>query len=120
MSARRPHAEGRVKDGRKGAAALISQSGGLAMRRWILGLALGLVWLTFGLGAGSAKAQGPDIGRFYYYPYYYFPHNYWPQMGPEWPERTGMPYMRPPAYMAYPAFTEPHWRHELFYPQKYY
>jgi hypothetical protein len=90
------------------------------MRRWILGLALGLVWLA--CGNGSAKAQEPalDINRFYYYPYYYFPHSYWPGMGPQWPERPGMPYMRPPAYMAYPPFQEPHWRYDFFEPHRYY
>ena len=41
-------------------------------------------------------------------------------MGPQWPEPAGTAYMRPPAYMAYPAFQEPHWRYEMFKPQKYY
>ena len=56
----------------------------------------------------------------YYYPYYYFPHSYWPQQSPQWPEPKGAPYVRPPAYMAYPPFIEPNWRHELWQPQKYY
>ena len=37
-----------------------------------------------------------------------------------WPEPPGAPYMRPPAYMAYPPFNEPHWRYEYLTPQKYY
>lgn len=67
----------------------------------------------------SAPGQN-NLGRFYYYPYYYFPHNYWPQNSPPWPERVGEPYRRPPAYMAYPPFHEPHWRYEIMEPQKYY
>jgi hypothetical protein len=70
--------------------------------------------------ATSAHAQGQDWSNYYHYPYYYFPHNYWPSMGPQWPEPAGSPYMRPPAYMAYPPFQEPHWRYEMFKPQKYY
>jgi hypothetical protein len=87
-----------------------------------------LILLAVGLGAvlwtGSATpahAQQPgNMNRFFYYPYYYFPHNYWPGMGPQWPEPVGHPYMRPPAYMAYPPFREPHWRYEYWQPQFYY
>jgi hypothetical protein len=87
-----------------------------------------LVLLAVSLGAalwaGSATpahAQQPgNMNRFFYYPYYYFPHNYWPGMGPQWPEPVGQPYMRPPAYMAYPPFREPHWRYEYWQPQFYY
>jgi hypothetical protein len=61
-----------------------------------------------------------NMGRFSYYPYYYFPHNYWPQQSCPWPERPGQPYMRPPAYMAYPPFMEPHWRYEWYVPQRWY
>jgi hypothetical protein len=60
------------------------------------------------------------LPRSYYYPYYYFPHNYWPTTSPKWPEGPGQPYQRPPAYMAYPPFKEPHWRYEAFEPQRYY
>jgi hypothetical protein len=60
------------------------------------------------------------LPRFYYYPYYYFPHSYWPQNSPQWPEPKGHPYVRPPAYMAYPAFKEPGWRYELWTPMRYY
>jgi hypothetical protein len=60
------------------------------------------------------------MGRFFYYPYYYYPHSYWPTAGPRWPEPPGAPYMRPPAYMAYPAFREPHWRYDWYEPHKYY
>ncbi len=93
------------------------------MRRFGLLMFAGLVGL--GLWAGSAptaQAQAPDpaMGRYFYYPYYYFPHNYWPQQGPKWPEEPGQPYMRPPAYQAYPAFTEPHWRYEWLKPQRFY
>src|SRR5437588_10351345 len=61
-----------------------------------------------------------QLSRFYYYPYQYFPHNYWPATAPKWPEGPGMPYMKPPAYQAYPAFKEPNWRYELWQPQRYY
>jgi len=76
-----------------------------------------------GLGMWSpttARAQNADMSRFFYYPYYYFPHNYWPNASPQWPEPPGSPYMRPPAYMAYPPFKEPNWRYEYWQPQKYY
>jgi hypothetical protein len=84
---------------------------------------LGL-WLWGGT-PGRAPAQVPQpqnymLNRFFYYPYYYFPHSYWPTMGPKWPEPVGAPYMRPPAYMAYPPFREPHWRYEWYEPQFYY
>jgi hypothetical protein len=61
-----------------------------------------------------------NVGKFFYYPFYYYPHNYWPTESCPWPERPGEPYMRPPAYMAYPPFLEPHWRYEWYVPQKYY
>jgi len=89
------------------------------MRRWLLGMVFGVVWLTIGAGANPVKAEDTSIGRYYYYPFYYFPHNYWPQMGPQWPERPGMPYMRPPAYMSYPAFLEPGWNYQFFQQQNY-
>ena len=54
-----------------------------------------------------------------YYPYYYFPHSYWPALSPQWPEKPGSPYQKPPAYMAYPPFLEPGWRYELWTPMKY-
>ena len=60
------------------------------------------------------------LNRFYYYPYYYFPANYWPMMSPRWPEPVGQCYQRPPAYMTFPPFKEPHWRYEYWEPQTYY
>jgi hypothetical protein len=88
------------------------------MRRfaWLLAVVL----LLAGSLVGPASAADYTLGRMYYYPYYFFPHNYWPSMGPTWPERLGDPYMKPPAYMAYPPFHEPHWRYEMHKPQKYY
>jgi hypothetical protein len=61
-----------------------------------------------------------SLNNFWYYPYYYFPANYWPMMSPRWPEPVGSHYQRPPAYMAYPPFREPHWRYEWWEPQRYY
>ncbi|MGH7169741.1 MAG: hypothetical protein ACRELG_05630 [Gemmataceae bacterium] len=61
-----------------------------------------------------------NVGKFFYYPFYYFPHSYWPTQCRSWPERPGEPYMRPPSYMTYPPFMEPHWRYEWAVPQKYY
>jgi len=93
------------------------------MRRTGLMLFAGIVGLSLWVGSATpAHAQSPDtsLNRFFYYPYYYFPHNYWPQQTPKWPEAPGSPYMRPPAYMAYPAFVEPYWRHEWLKPQRYY
>ena len=84
---------------------------------------LGFVALAVALWAGAAQpaaAQEAPLPRMYYYPYYYFPHSYWPQNSPQWPEPPGHPYVRPPAYQAYPAFREPGWRYELWTPMKYY
>ena len=92
------------------------------MRRGLLAAALVLA-ATLG-GGREARAQAPaptaPLSRYFYYPYYYFPHNYWPANSPQWPEPQGAPYMRPPAYMAYPPFLEPKWRYELWQAQKYY
>ena len=91
------------------------------MRRSILVvLAVVLIVSAWSATAPTARADDTSIGKYFYYPYYYFPHNYWPVMGPKWPECPGAPYMRPPAYMAYPPFREPHWRYEAFVPQRYY
>lgn len=98
------------------------------MSRTLLALLGTCLVLAVGIGDNSsARAQNPynyypgyQLNQFYYYPYQYFPHNYWPATSPRWPEAPGMPYMRPPAYQAYPAFKEPNWRYELWQPQKYY
>lgn len=91
------------------------------MRRTVLGLAAFILGLGLWAGSsGTAQAQDWNMGRWFYYPYYNFPHNYWPAMGPRWPEPPGHPYMRPPAWMAYPAFREPHWRYDWWEPHKYY
>ena len=91
-------------------------------RRWMPRLAVLAVaaagWL--GAAAAPAKAADPPLGRMFYYPYYYYPHSYWPQNSPQWPEAKGQPYVRPPAYQAYPPFKEPGWRYELWTPMKYY
>jgi len=83
-------------------------------------LAVGMLAGLFAAFAEKATAADPPLPRMFYYPYYYFPHSYWPQNSPQWPEPPGHPYVRPPAYMAYPPFKEPNWRYELFNPQKYY
>jgi hypothetical protein len=88
-------------------------------------LAIGFGAALWAIGASPARAQEPGpqpdgMNRYFYYPYKYFPHNYWPAMGPMWPEPVGQHYMRPPAYMAYPPFREPHWRYEFWEPQFYY
>jgi hypothetical protein len=88
-------------------------------------------WLTRGLAVlagvavwsatgSTAAASEPPLPRYSYYPYYYFPHSYWPALSPQYPEPKGSPYVRPPAYMAYPPFLEPGWRYELWTPMKYY
>ena len=84
--------------------------------------------LAVGAVSSSAHAQQIQnpfypsyvLNQYYYYPYQAFPMTYWPQMGPRYPELPGMPYQRPPAYMAYPAFREPGWRYDLWEPHKYY
>lgn len=87
------------------------------MRRWLLGvLAVGL----FAAASNSAQAQEPPLPRFYYYPYYYYAHSYWPSNSTKWPEAPGQPYMRPPAYMAYPPFLEKKWRYDLWSSHRYY
>jgi hypothetical protein len=89
-------------------------------RKWLLALVAGAAGL--GLWTASAlpaRAQSQEPQRFYYYPFYYFPHNYWPTQGPQWPEPPGAPYMKPPAYMAYPPFIEPNWHYDFWAPQLY-
>jgi hypothetical protein len=88
------------------------------LRRIVSTLLLGAA--AWAAGAAPADAQQPQMNRFYYYPYYYFPHNYWPSQGPRWSEPTAAPFAKPPAYMAYPPFKEPHWRYEMWEPQLYY
>lgn len=91
-------------------------------------LTIAILALAYVVGnASQGRAQqvqnpyytGYQLNNFFHYPYYYFPHNYWPAQGPRWPEAPGQPYMRPPAYQAYPAFHEPNWRYEMWSPQKY-
>ena len=86
----------------------------------VAGLAALAVALWVSSGAPARAADEPPLPRFYYYPYYYYPHSYWPTETCHWPERPGQPYMRPPAYMTYPPFKEPHWRYEWYQPQRYY
>jgi hypothetical protein len=95
-------------------------------RIWGL-LAVALLAVGFFGSATTVQAQyyqpyyqGYQLNRLFHYPYYYYPFNYWPAMGPRWPEPPGAPYMRPPAYMAYPAFREAGWRYEMWQPQRYY
>ena len=83
-------------------------------------LAAALALAVLGATATPAAADQPPLPRFSYYPYYYFPHNYWPNLSPQWPEPPGHPYVRPPAYMAFPPFNEPNWRYEYWMPQRYY
>lgn len=91
------------------------------LKRIVPALVLGTLTVLFWDGAASTTQAGePQLTRFHYYPYYYWPHNYWPTQGPKWPEPPGHPYMRPPAYQAFPPLLEPRWRHELWQPQKYY
>jgi len=93
------------------------------MARWMPKFALVLgafaVWAATEAPATKA-ANDPPLPRMSYYPYSYFPHSYWPAQSPQYPEPKGHPYVRPPAYMAYPPFKEPGWRYELFEPMKYY
>jgi hypothetical protein len=91
--------------------------------RWFPVVLVGV--MVVGPWAAHAPAQGLptqayELNRFYYYPYYVFPHNYWPAQGPRYPEPPGMPYQRPPAYMAYPPFKEPNWHYDLWSTMPYY
>jgi len=93
------------------------------MSRWLprLLLAVGAFVVTSVVSAPAARAGNePPLPRYAYYPYYYFPHSYWPAQSPQWPEPKGHPYVKPPAYQAYPAFKEQGWRYELWEPMKYY
>jgi len=89
------------------------------VRSWLCGI-VGVAAVAIGLAGSSTTAQAgdPPLPRYYYYPYQYFPHNYWPAQSPQYPEPKGSPYVRPPAYMAYPAFQEPGWRYELWTPMR--
>jgi len=85
-------------------------------------LLVALAWIAMAGQEGRAQyhPNNAQYHRYYYYPYYYFPHNYWPAYSQPWPEPLGQPYMRPPAYMAYPPFLEPRWRYDLWQPQRHY
>jgi hypothetical protein len=91
---------------------------GSILIRWTATVAALVLFIE--LATGSASAQEPPLPQMSYYPYYYFPHSYWPAFSPQYPEPPGHPYMRPPAYMAYPPFKEPGWRYELWTPHKWY
>ena len=86
------------------------------LRKLLPLVAFAAMWA--GAGSQAQAANDPPLTR--YYPYHYFPHSYWPANSPQWPEPKGHPYMRPPAYQAYPSFLEPGWRYELWNPMKYY
>lgn len=92
------------------------------MQRFSMALIGGVLFLAVWSGqAQPARAQSPTpLSRFYYYPYYYFPHNYWPNNSPNWPDPRDSMTSRPPAFMTYPPFQEPHWRYEYSQPQFYY
>ena len=94
------------------------------MRRWLTALLAAVLaaslWGTTEAQGQQYQAPAYQLQRFYYYPYYYFPHNYWPATSPRWPEPPGAPYMKPPAYMAYPPFIQERWRYDLWQPHKYY
>jgi len=93
---------------------------GLTLCSALAAAALALATPSLARSQTISNDTSTPLPRYYYYPYYYFPHNYWPTMSPKWPESPGQPYQRPPAYMAYPPFLEPHWRYENFTPQRYY
>jgi len=82
----------------------------------LTGLLGAILWTA---SAAPAQAQQYNLTNFSYYPYYYYPHSYWPIMGPRWPEPVGTPYVRPPAYMQFPAMKVPDWRFEYWEPQTY-
>ena len=84
----------------------------------VLGVAA--VMMMLNAIASTVQAGDPPLPQMSYYPYHYFPHSYWPAQSPKYPEAKGSPYVRPPAYMAYPPFLEPGWRYELWTPMKYY
>jgi hypothetical protein len=91
----------------------------------VLGLAIAAQLETASIAGAQTYQSSPyytgyQLNRYFYYPHYYFPHNYWPAMTPRWPEQANEPYMRPPAYMAYPPFREPNWRYDLWQPARYY
>jgi hypothetical protein len=86
---------------------------------WIARLTGAAAVVVLWVGSASpAAAQEPPLPKYFYYPYHYFPHSYWPALSPKYPEPIGHPYVRPPAYMAYPPFLEPGWRYELWTPMK--
>ena len=89
-------------------------------RRWLSMIFGGVLGVSLWMGSTApARAADESLDRYFYYPYYYFPHSYWPTQGPQWPEKPGNPYMRPPAYMAYPPFRENNWRYNLWAPHPY-
>lgn len=94
--------------------------------RWIAAMLVALALTVSATGNASAQQQQypfyPSyvLNPYYYYPHHYYPWNYWPVMAPRWPERPGMPYQQPPAYMAFPPFREQGYRYEMWAPQKYY
>jgi hypothetical protein len=90
------------------------------MTRTFLAVAAGVALWAASAAPASAQSSSPPLTQFHYYPYHYFPHSYWPANTPQWPEPRNHPYVRPPAYQAYPSFLEPGWRYELWQPMKYY
>ena len=90
------------------------------MTRTCLAVAAGVALWAASAAPASAQTSSPPLTQFHYYPYHYFPHSYWPALSPQYPEPAGHPYVKPPAYMAYPPFREAGWRYELWTPMKWY
>jgi hypothetical protein len=89
------------------------------LTRFVLTAGVAVV-LAAATGSTANAGNQPPLPQMSYYPYHYFPHSYWPAQSPQYPEPPGHPYVRPPAYMAYPAIKEPGWRYELWTPMKWY
>ena len=78
------------------------------LRRWLSALLPCLFGLALWAGPDRRPRSAVRDEPLLLLPLLLLPWTYWPQQGPKWPEPVGQPYMRPPAYMAFPPFEGPY------------
>ena len=91
------------------------------LKRLLPGLLLGTLALTLWNGsAADGQSRSAAVLALQLLPLLLLAAQLLADAGPAVARAARRPYMRPPAYQAYPPFHEDHWRYEMWNQQKYY